>query len=316
MPSEFELIERCFARGARRARLGIGDDAALIDLAQGRSLALSVDTLNEGVHFLAGADPEKLGHKALAVNLSDLAAMGASPRYALLALTLPAAETAWVEAFAAGFFALAEHYDVELIGGDTTRGPRSITITALGEVVLPALCRDGAKPGDDIWVSGELGGAALGLACLQGEASVAKDARADMVRRLEAPSPRVELGLALRGLASAAIDLSDGLTGDLGHVLECSGVAGRIDYASVPRPRAFASVESQLQRRLVLGGGDDYELLFTASPESRQAVAAIGARLALPLTRVGVIQAGAPQLLIVGPDGAPMSDVRSHDHFL
>lgn len=319
--SEFDLIGRFFDRpgfdrSGRRARLGIGDDAALIDAQAGLSLALSVDTLNEGVHFLPGADARRLGHKSLAVNLSDLAAMGAAPRYALLALTLPAANEGWLEGFAAGFFALAERYEVELIGGDTTRGPLSISITVIGEVPPPALRRDGAQAGDDIWVSGELGGAALGLACLQGSVRLPEAERAAMVGRLEAPQPRVELGIAMRGVANAAIDLSDGLSGDLAHVLERSKVGALIEYARVPRPGAFAQLaDPDLEERMVLAGGEDYELLFTAAPHRRSEIEALGSRLGLRLARIGAIEAGETNLGILGPDGKPISGLRGHDHF-
>ncbi len=317
--SEFDLIGRYFTRKPVHARLGIGDDAALIDAPAGMSLAVSVDTLNEGIHFLPDVDARKLGHKSLAVNLSDLAAMGATPRYALLALTLPAADPGWLAEFAAGFFALAERHGIELIGGDTTRGPLAITITAIGEVPPNALRRDAATPGDDIWVSGELGGAALGLACLQGRASLGADERAAMVARLEMPQPRLELGLALRGVAGAAIDLSDGLSGDLGHVLERSGVCARIEYALVPRPAAFRSLANrELEERMVLSGGDDYELLFTAAPVRRSEIEAIEQRLGLRLGRIGAIERcedGAGRLSILDPDGKPLADLRSHEHF-
>lgn len=313
--SEFALIRRFFTRPAQRARLGIGDDAALIEPPCG-GLALSVDTLNEGVHFLPGTDARRLGHKSLAVNLSDLAAMGAAPRHALLALSLPSVDERWLEEFSSGLFALAGRYGVELIGGDTTRGPLSISITVLGEVPLElALRRDGARAGDDIWVSGELGGAALGLACLQARARLDEESRNALVQRLEAPQPRIELGLGLRGLASAAIDISDGLTGDLGHLLERSGVAARIEYARVPRPAAFSRLaDAELERELVLAGGDDYELLFTAPAARRSAVETLGAGLGLPLARIGAVAAGAG-LVVCDAAGAPMAQSRSHDHF-
>ena len=210
MPSEFELIRKYFDRPARSAALGVGDDAALLRPSAGMELAVSTDLLLEGRHFRAGTDARKLGHKSLAVNLSDMAAMGAAPRWATLALAVPEADEAWLEGFAGGFFALAERFGVELIGGDTTRGPRCICVTILGEVPRGlALLRAGAAPGDDIWVSGELGGAALGLAQPQIAAAA---------RRLEEPEPRVELGERLRGIASAAIDVSDGFEIGRAHV--------------------------------------------------------------------------------------------------
>ncbi len=265
--------------------------------------------LIEGRHFLADAAPRSLGHKALAVNLSDLAAMGAAPRYALLSLGLPSADAAWLEAFAAGFFALAERYGVELIGGDTSRATeRTISIVALGEVPAGvALYRSGAKAGDDIWVSGELGGAALGLR---------RPDIAEAARRLHEPEPRIELGERLRGLAHAAIDISDGLTGDLQHILERSQVGAVLEYARIPRPGAFRGLgDAELERDCVLSGGDDYELAFTAAPRRREVLAALSEELGLPLTRIGVIQPGAAELVVRDAEGERMSYRRSYDHF-
>src|SRR3954468_7194676 len=255
---EFELIRRFFDRAPNRALLGVGDDCALVRPDAGLELAITTDMLVEGRHFLPDAAPRALGHKSLAVNLSDLAAMGAAPRWALLALGVPAAEPKWLEEFAAGLFALADRYGVELIGGDTTRSAqRTISIVALGEVPAGvAMYRSAAVPGDDIWVSGELGGAALALKHPQ-----IKEA----AQRLHEPEPRVELGERLRGLAHAAIDVSDGLSGDLGHILERSEVGAVVDYPRIPRPGAFARLgDGELERDCVLSGGDDYELLFTA----------------------------------------------------
>lgn len=269
---------------------------------------MTTDMLVEGRHFAAGAAPRALGHKALAVNLSDLAAIGATPRWALLALALPEADARWLEEFSAGLFALAERYQVELVGGDTTRGDvRTITVTAVGEVPAGfALYRSAAEPGDDIWVSGELGGAALALQ------------RPDLgdARRLHEPEPRVELGERLRGLAHAAIDLSDGLAGDLGHILERSHVAAVIDYARIPRAAAFAQLaDLRLERRCVLSGGDDYELLFTASAERRETLEALGAELGLPLTRIGNIENGAPRLVVRDEAGHAIEHGGGYDHF-
>ncbi len=265
--------------------------------------------LVEGRHFLPDADPHALGHKALAVNLSDLAAMGAAPRWALLALGLPAAEEAWLEAFSAGLFALAERHGVELVGGDTTRSPlRTITVTAIGEVPAGvALFRAGARPGDDIWVSGELGGAALAL--------VHPEIAAAAVR-LHRPEPRVELGERLRGLAHAAIDLSDGLTSDLGHILERSQVGAVVHYAHLPRAGAFSGMGNpELEKDCVLSGGDDYELAFTAPPARRADLGALSAELGLALTRIGAIQAGEPRLVVLDAAGKPMDYRRGFDHF-
>ncbi len=317
--SEFGLIDRYFAKHVSRARLGIGDDAALIDLPSDALLAVTTDTLNEGVHFLHGADPAKLGHKALAVNLSDLAAMGAVPRYALLALSMTVADPAWLEAFSAGFFALASRHNVELIGGDTTRGALSVTITAMGEVDSRALRRDGARPGDDIWVSGTLGGAALGLACLQGSVEVELADRSAMIALLETPTPRVELGIALRGIASAAIDISDGLTGDLVHILERSGVAASLDWTRVPQPAALARLGDELRaRQMALAGGDDYELLFTAAPERASEILSVGSSIGVTLERIGEIRSlteQSPMLEIRGLTPAESRVLQSHDHF-
>jgi thiamine-monophosphate kinase len=289
--------------------MGIGDDCALLRPDAGLELALTTDMLVEGRHFLPDAEPRSLGHKALAVNLSDLAAMGAAPRWALLAIALPSADAAWLEPFSAGLFALAERYGVELVGGDTTRAPlRIITITAIGEVPAGvALFRAGARPGDDIWVSGELGGAALGLARPQIAAAAA---------RLHRPEPRVELGERLRGLAHAAIDISDGLTSDLGHILERSQVGALVHYAQLPRCSAFSTIQNQeLVRNCVLSGGDDYELAFTAAIGRRAEIEALSAELGLPLTRIGTIQAGEPRLVVLDERGQSMDYRRGFDHF-
>lgn len=266
--------------------------------------------LVEGRHFLPDAEPRALGHKALAVNLSDLAAMGASPRWAQLAIALPAADERWLEAFSAGLFALAGRYGVELVGGDTTRAPlRIICITALGEVPAGvALYRAGARAGDDIWVSGELGGAALGLVHPEIAAASA---------RLHAPEPRVELGERLRGIASAAIDVSDGFAQDLGHILEKSAVGAIVEYERLPRPAELRNIQDQeLQARLVLSGGDDYELVFTAPQRARAEVAALSSELQLALSRVGSIQVGEPRLLVRDSQGRPMAVGHGFDHFL
>jgi thiamine-monophosphate kinase len=287
--------------------LGVGDDCAVLRPNAGLELALTTDMLVEGRHFAPHVDARSLGHKSLAVNLSDLAAMGAAPRWALLAIGLPAADAHWVEDFAAGFFALAERHGVELIGGDTTRvALRTISITAIGE--LPsgvALYRSSAQPGDDIWVSGELGGAALGLR---------RPDIADAVKRLHWPEPRVELGERLRGLARAAIDVSDGLAGDLGHILERSQVSAVVQYDRIPRPAAFQSAKD-LERDCVLSGGDDYELVFTAPPSRRGAIEALGAELGLPLARIGTIERGAARLVILDAKGEPVPHRAGYDHF-
>jgi len=320
--NEFELIARYFTRPprSRSVALGVGDDAALVVPTPGCEVAVSVDMLVEGRHFVAGADPEALGHKTLAVNLSDLAAMGATPRWALLAGSLPDADSAWLQAFARGFLALADANGVDLVGGDTTRGPRNLCVTIMGEVPAGrALTRGHAKPGDDVWVSGTLGDAALAVAALAGRTTLAADALSECRRRLDRPEPRVALGLALRGVATAAIDLSDGLTGDLGHVLDRSHVGARVELAAVPRSLALAAKLAGAERALalecLLAGGDDYELLFTAPRAKAVQVEAIATVLPLPLVRIGSIvrEAG---LVVIGENGAALPHLpQAFDHF-
>jgi thiamine-monophosphate kinase len=292
---EFELIARYFARPARNAVLGPGDDCAVI-AASGADveLAVTTDMMVEGRHFVAGADPGALGHKLLAVNLSDLAAMGAVPRWALLALALPAVDDAWLAAFAHGLFALAERHGVELVGGDTTRGPRNLTVTAIGETPKgAAVTRNGARVGDEVWVSGALGDAALALMHDRGALRLAPADEAACRSRLDRPLPRVALGVALRGIASAMIDVSDGLVGDLGHVCAGSRVAARIVLDRVP---ASAAMQRQLaggDRAAAIGamlaGGDDYELCFCAPASLHAGIEAIGDALGLPLSSIGEI---------------------------
>lgn len=315
MPSEFDLIARFFTRPSRHAVLGVGDDAALIEPTPGRQLAISADMLVAGRHFHAGADPEALGHKALAVNLSDMAAMGAVPRWALLALALPEADEAWLAAFSRGFLDLAEAHGVELIGGDTTRGPLNLSVTILGEVEPgKALRRDAAQVGDDIWVSGELGGAALGLRHLSGAGLLdSRDALA-CLERLHRPQPRVALGRALAGLARAAIDISDGLLADLGHILERSGVGARLELARIPSTPALAR-HADLIVDCALNGGDDYELCFTAPGTRREAVLDAARALAIPVSLVGeIVHAGG--LTVVDAHGATRNiQAKGYDHF-
>jgi thiamine-monophosphate kinase len=289
--------------------LGVGDDCALLRPDAGLDLAVTTDMLVEGRHFLADADPRALGHKALAVNLSDLAAMGATPRWATLALALPQAEAAWLAEFSAGFFALAERFGVDLIGGDTTRGAlRTICITAIGEVPPGmALPRNGARPGDDIWVSGELGGASLGL--VHPEIPAAAE-------RLDAPEPRVELGERLRGLAHAAIDVSDGLAGDLTHILERSQVGALVQYDRIPRPQYLRGLkEEELEKNCVLSGGDDYELLFTAPSARASELEALGREIGIALSRIGTVQRGEARLTVLDRDGSPITYRGGFDHF-
>ncbi len=317
MPSEFELIRRYFTRPARSAGLGVGDDCALVKAPAGLVLAITTDLLAEGRHFLAGTNARRLGHKSLAVNLSDLAAMGADPRWFLLALALPEVDETWLAAFAGGMFATADAHRIELVGGDTTRGPRTIAITAIG--TLPpghALRRDAAAAGEDIWLTGSTGDAALGLAHLEGRVALDAEAAAHCIARLEAPEPRVALGLKLRGLAAAAIDVSDGLLADLGHIAAQSKLAAEIDYDALPRSAALRTCpDRRVADDAVLAGGDDYELLFTAAAPQRTAVEDAGRAARIAVTRIGRMVAGAPGVRVLS--GGKLVDVtrRGFDHF-
>jgi thiamine-monophosphate kinase len=317
MPSEFELIRRYFTREVKRAKLGVGDDCALLAVPQGQELVVSTDMLVSGVHFLADTRADWLGHKALAVNLSDLAAMGATPRWAMLALSLPAADENWLKEFSRGLLALADIYDVELVGGDTTKGPLNICITVGGEVPAgQALRRDGAQVGDDIWVTGTIGDAALSLAGSKGEIELRAANASKLAERLHQPQPRIEAGIALRGVAHAAIDISDGLAQDLGHILERSDCGAEIDAEAIPRSPELAYYAGQdVTTRCQLAGGDDYELCFTAPASARGAIEALAIKLGLSMTRIGRIEAG-PELKIRdarGNDLAPA--VAGFDHF-
>lgn len=290
--SEFDLISRFFADlGPKRpdVLLDVGDDCALLEVPSGLSLAVSVDTLVAGTHFFPDCDPEAVGYKSLAVGLSDLAAMGAAPAWATLALTLPHRDDGWIARFADGFRALADRYRVRLVGGDTTRGPLSVTVQVHGFVnAAAAVRRDGARPGDLIWVSGTLGDAALALRLIQAGRPVETGLRA----RMERPIPRVELGAALRGLATAMIDLSDGLAGDLAHILAASGVGAEIDPAALPMsPTVAQRVASDADWTLPLAGGDDYELCFCAPPGYESLIRSMASPLGCPLAVVGRIRA-------------------------
>lgn len=329
MLSEFSLIDRFFARRAAAlpsnpadGSLGIGDDCALLAPRPGEMLAISTDMLVEGRHFFADIDPEALGHKALAVNLSDLAAMGAKPQAFTLAFSLPKADEAWLAAFSNGLFALAERHDCALIGGDTTGGPLNLCITVFGSVPpRAALRRDAAQPGDDIWISGTLGDARAGLGVQRGEWSADASDTATFRRALERPEPRVALGLALRGIAHAALDLSDGLAGDLLHILERSTMRATVDADAVPRSAALRRLSPEVQRRCTLAGGDDYELCFTAPVAARASVEAAGRKVDMPVTRIGTIsalQTAADRPAIGWRDaaGAPLTlTLQGFDHF-
>jgi len=313
---EFDLIERFFTRPARRATLGVGDDCALVQPTPGMTLAVSTDMLIEGRHFLSTVPADRLGHKALAVNLSDLAACGARPLAFTLALALPRADEAFLAGFARGLFALAEREACELVGGDTTRGPLAVCITVFGE--LPAggaLLRSGARPGDDLYVSGTLGDARLALEAFRGQATLDADAFAQARRAMELPTPRTALGIRLRGVATSAIDVSDGLTGDLGHLLRRSGVAGVVDVDALPRSVVLAAQPMELQRECLLAGGDDYELIFTALASRRDAVAAAAASAGVAVRRIGRIDAGEGLRLVDRGGDEVASRFGSFDHF-
>ncbi len=350
--SEFDLIRRHFTRATPNTLLGIGDDAALLQVSEGNVLAVSSDMLVCGTHFFADADPYLLGHKTLAVNLSDMAAMGAKPRWATLALSLPKVDDAWLEKFSAGFFALAQQHGVELVGGDTTRGSLNLCVTIMGEVPQgKVLRRDSAKVGDEVWVSGTLGDAALGLAHLQGKIDLPENARIHCLAALHQPVPRVALGLALRGIVTSAIDISDGLIADLGHILQCSKVGAEIDFQLIktssslkehlairqsqqagnslviPRKRESSSIKAldsrfrgnddieKLLQNCILAGGDDYELCFTAPAAYHAEILRISEQLDLPLTRIGKIIAG-QGCTVRDAQGNPLNiESAGYDHF-
>ena len=335
---EFDLIERYFKTPARAMQgvttgvtLGIGDDCALLQPAAGMQLAISSDMLVEGRHFLSTVDPYKLGHKVLAVNLSDLAACGAKPLAFTLALALPRADEAWLAPFSRGLLALAAEHNCALVGGDTTQGPLNICITVFGEVPkATALLRSGAKAGDDIYVSGTVGDARLALEVFRGNMELSGDAFTAARARMETPTPRVQLGIALRGIASSAIDVSDGLLGDLSHILLQSGVGALIDTSvainlmdmdmnliatEATNTPAGSQFLPQKQLEYVLAGGDDYELVFTTPPAQRSAVQAAAAASSTPVTRIGQIQAEPGLRLIDGQGQAVSNHFGSFDHF-
>jgi thiamine-monophosphate kinase len=321
---EFDLIARYFTRPVRQAALGVGDDCALLAPAPGMQLAVSSDMLVEGRHFFADVDPDALGHKALAVNLSDLAACGAKPLAFTLALSLPRVQEAWLAGFSRGMWALAEAHGCELVGGDTTQGPLNLCITVFGEVPTgQALLRSGARPGDDIYVSGTLGDARLALEALLGHITLPGEVLARARQRLERPTPRVPLGLALRGVASSAMDVSDGLLGDLAHILKASGVGAIIDTHLTSNLIAVGAYSSSAEgqfdqnfvRQCTLAGGDDYELAFTAPSARRAAVAAASQASNTPVTRIGTVLAE-PGLRLVDAQGQPVEHrYASFDHF-
>ena len=326
--TEFDLIARYFTRpakrGAHHVAVGVGDDCAIISPSPGIQLAVSSDMLVEGRHFFSDVSPYSLGHKALAVNLSDLAACGATPIGFTLALALPRIDEAWLQEFSRGLWALADVHGCALMGGDTTQGPLNICITVFGEVPSGrALLRSGAQVGDDIYVSGTLGDARLALEALQGKIELPPEILAQARQRLELPTPRVALGTALRGIATSSIDISDGLAGDLGHILKASGVGAQVDAeitinliaASAGFDWAKGQYDAKEHLNRVLSGGDDYELAFTAPPSAKGAVQAASASSQTPVTRIGVIQSEPGMQLVDSSGIAVDGQFASFDHF-
>ncbi|VVE44338.1 thiamine-phosphate kinase [Pandoraea anhela] len=321
--SEFSLIDRFFARATRQGEhvtLGIGDDCALLRAPAGEQLAISSDMLVEGRHFFADVDPHSLGHKTLAVNLSDLAAMGARPLGFTLALALPESDPAWLGPFAQGLAEMADRYACPLVGGDTTKGPRNLCVTVFGSVPgAQALRRDAARPGDDIWISGTLGDARLALGALRGEWALAAPDLVLAKRAMDLPEPQVALGLALRGVARAALDISDGLIGDLGHILERSAMSAQINVDALPQSTLLAAQSPEIRRLCTLAGGDDYQLCFCADASQRGRIEAIGNELGIRVTRIGTIaipDARRTMLHLHDNTGASVAaDFKSFDHF-
>ena len=320
---EFDLIAHYFERAQQHApgvtagvELGIGDDCAVLAPQPGMQWLVSSDMLVEGRHFLPTVDPARLGHKALAVNLSDLAACGATPRAFTLALALPRADAAWLEGFARGLFALADEHGIALVGGDTTQGPLNLCITVMGEAPAgSALLRSGARAGDDLYVSGTLGDARLALEVFRGKLSLSGEAFEQVRRAMECPTPRVALGQALRGVATSAIDVSDGLAGDLGHVLRRSKVGATLNVDALPRSSVLEVQALALRREMGLAGGDDYELVFTAPLAARDAVARAAAASNTPVTRIGSIEAQQGLRLVDSAGAALDLQFASFDHF-
>lgn len=330
---EFDLIERFFKTGADSLRttadsaitLGIGDDCALIKPLADEEVAITSDMLVEGRHFFAGADPESLARKALAVNLSDLAAMGARPLGFTLAIALPLADQAWLAAFSKGLFAVSKEYACPLIGGDTTAGPLTISITAFGSIPAgKAIRRSGAKADDDIWVSGTVGDARLALAALRHEITLPTNDLQQIEHRMHQPTPRVELGIQLRGIASAALDVSDGLLGDLRHILQQSQLDAEIQLNQLPKSITLQKQAITIQNQFAACGGDDYELCFTAPSSEREKIQLISKSLNLPLTLIGKILSKKDievKMCLLDASGTELSNteaapfLNSFDHF-
>jgi thiamine-monophosphate kinase len=313
---EFELISRYFTRPARRAVLGVGDDCAVLAPVPGTQWCVSSDMLVEGRHFLSTVSPQRLGHKALAVNLSDLAACGAEPLAFTLAMAMPRADESFLSGFAEGLWALADAHGIDLVGGDTTAGPLNICITVFGTVPAgQALLRGGARAGDELWVSGTLGDARAALECFRGTLALTGDAFEQLRRAMELPQPRVALGMALRGVASSAIDISDGLLGDLGHIMKRSEVGARVDVDAVPRSALLAALPPSVQRLCLLHGGDDYELLFTAAPTRRDAVLAAARGAGVAVSCIGHIESGSHLRVLDGAGRVLDESAAGFDHF-
>lgn len=317
--NEFDIIREYFApQPVTRPDvvLGIGDDAALLTVPAEHELVVTTDMLVGGVHFPEATDPQSIGHKALAVNLSDLAAMGATPAWFTLTISLPQADAAWLQSFAQGMFSLARQHQVVLVGGDTTRGPLTLSVQAMGFVPRrQALTRTGAKPGDRIYVTGHLGDAALGLLLLQGRLQMPEEYQRLVVERLNRPLPRVAAGLALRGVASACIDVSDGLVADIGHILEASQAGARVQLNRLPLSLAYDSVFEQIGWEPALSGGDDYELCFTVPVEHDEELRKAAARFGVPCVQIGEIESH-PGLRLVDAQGALYSPkITGYDHF-
>lgn len=330
---EFDLIQRFFktqselmlTKNPSSVKLGIGDDCALLKIDPNEEIAITSDMLVSGRHFFADANPEWLGWKALAVNLSDLAAMGARPLGFTLALALPDPNPSWLEAFSRGLFAFANEYDCPLIGGDTTAGPLNICITAFGGIPKDkAIRRSGASEGDDIWISGTVGDARLTLAALRHEIELSKEDLASIEARMHQPTPRVNLGLALREVANSALDISDGLLGDLRHILKQSNKDAEIFLDQIPKSSTLLKQSQMIQNQFTASGGDDYELCFTAPISKRDVIAKISSDLNLPLTQIGSIksmQDSAPEMHIIDKDGKELNSqqagllLKSFDHF-
>ncbi len=317
--AEFDLIAQYFTRPGSsdlsKADLGIGDDAALISVTPGYQLAVSADMSVSGTHFFAEADPYAIGWKALAVNVSDMAAMGAEPKWATLSIALPEINHDWLQGFSQGLFACADAYGVSLIGGDTTRGPLNIAINIFGEMPLgKAIKRSGAQAGDDIWVSGTLGQAALWLQNKLGKLDIHADDVANFAQAMHQPQPRVALGLALRDIAHAALDISDGLLADLNHILKASGKGAELDWALFSKPSLLTNISQSVLQQAVLAGGDDYELCFTVSSQRRDEVKALATALNVPLTSIGSITE-TPGLTVRDGEGQIELSQKGYLHF-